>query len=77
MCGKRKITASSITIALIPVKWNYFVTNKYLQNSFATGKEIERKYDISDAPTSAVVKSINGNSLFYLAEKPGNVVLKK
>ncbi|HMI79139.1 MAG TPA: hypothetical protein VK484_10105, partial [Ferruginibacter sp.] len=44
----RKVSkASSITVALIPVKWNYFVTNAYLRNSFATGQGIENNYDIS------------------------------
>ncbi len=69
-------TPTSITVALIPIKWNYFVTNTYLRNSFATGTEIERNYDISDQPTNASVKSIAGNKLFYLTEKSGNVVPK-
>ncbi len=71
---RKKNTSNSITIALIPVKWNYFVTNTYLQNSFVPGKEIERKYDIAVEPTNAVVKSVTGNNLFYLKEKAGNVV---
>ena len=45
---QKKNTASSITVALIPVKWNYFVTNTYLQNTFVSGQEIERKYDIAE-----------------------------
>ncbi|MBK7123827.1 MAG: GHKL domain-containing protein [Chitinophagaceae bacterium] len=73
---QKKNTASSITVALIPVKWNYFVTNTYLQNTFVSGQEIERKYDIADAPTGAVVRSIFGDPLFYLMEKTGNVVPK-
>ncbi|MEP7237779.1 MAG: HAMP domain-containing sensor histidine kinase [Ferruginibacter sp.] len=72
----KKNTATSITLALIPVKWNYFVTNTYLENNFATGKEIERKYDIATAPTKAVIRSVSGKELFYLAEKSGNVVPK-
>lgn len=73
---RKATTVNSNTIALIPVKWDYFVTNTYLQNTFTTGEEIESKYDISILPTKAVVKSINGNSLFYLAEKSGYVVPK-
>jgi two-component system, NtrC family, nitrogen regulation sensor histidine kinase NtrY len=73
---QKKTTATSITVALIPVKWDYFVTNTYLQNTFATGTEIERKYDISEEPTNAVVKSVTGKNLFYLTERSGNVVPK-
>jgi two-component system, NtrC family, nitrogen regulation sensor histidine kinase NtrY len=73
---QKKTTATSITVALIPVKWDYFVTNTYLQNTFAAGKEIERQYDISAEPTNAVVKSITGKNLFYLTERSGNVVPK-
>ncbi|HMK04781.1 MAG TPA: ATP-binding protein [Ferruginibacter sp.] len=69
-------TASSITVALIPVKWNYFVTNAYLKNSFATGEGIENNYDISDQPNNAVVRSLNGKSLFYLVERSGITVSK-
>ncbi len=71
----RKITgASSITIALIPVKWNYFVTNEYLRNSFVTGKEIERNYDVSKTPGNDVVRSTHGKKLFYLLERSTNAI---
>lgn len=69
-------TPTSKTIALIPVKWNYFVTNTYLENTFATGKGFERKYDMAVEPTKFAVKSINGNTLFYLSEKSGNSIPK-
>jgi two-component system, NtrC family, nitrogen regulation sensor histidine kinase NtrY len=71
----RKInTPNSVSVALIPVKWNYFVTNTYLKNTFATGKEIERKYDIADHPTNTAVQSLTGKKLFYLAEKVKNAI---
>ena len=72
----KKTTASSVTLALIPVKWNYFVVNTYLENTFAAGKGIERDYDISGKNAGAAVKSIAGNTLFFLAEKTGQVVTK-
>ncbi|MGB4845745.1 MAG: ATP-binding protein [Ferruginibacter sp.] len=73
----RKVVATnSITVALIPVKWNYFVTNEHLQNSFAAGIEIERKYDIAEGQTNTVVKSLSGKDLFYLTEKAGTIVPK-
>ncbi|MEP7255789.1 MAG: HAMP domain-containing sensor histidine kinase [Ferruginibacter sp.] len=73
----RKVNSDrSITVALIPVKWNYFVTNTYLRNSFAIGKDLESNYDISTQPNTAAVKSINGNKLFYLVERPNSVIPK-
>ncbi len=73
---QKQNTTRSITIALIPVKWDYFVTNTYLENTFTTGKEIEREYDISVNATKTPVKSISGNDLFYLTERSGYVVPK-
>ncbi|MEO7306269.1 MAG: ATP-binding protein [Ferruginibacter sp.] len=70
----KKMTAKSNTVALMPVKWNYFVTNTYLVNSFTAGKDIESRYNIADEPTNTVVRSINGTRLFYLTERSGNVV---
>ena len=72
----KKTSAGSITVALIPVKWNYFVENIYLENTFAAGKGIERDYHISDKNAGAAVKSITGSALFYLAEKAGPVETK-
>ncbi len=72
----KKNTETSLTIALIPVKWNYFVTNTYLENKFAAGNEIERNFDISGNATDASVKSIAGNTLFFLAKKAGQVIPK-
>lgn len=71
---RKQATAKSVTIALIPVKWNYFVTNNNLENSFVAGQKFEKDYDISLVATVASVRSISGNHLFYLAEKSGNVI---
>ena len=73
---RRVNRATSISIALIPVKWQYIVTNEYLQNSFATGNEIASGYDISKQPNTAVVRSISGNDLFCLVKKINNLVSK-
>ncbi len=68
---KRNKAGKEITIALIPVKWNYFITNNYLQNSFVTGSGIENKYDISTNPNKEAVRSVAGEELFFIIEKPG------
>ena len=71
---RKYASANSITIALIPVKWNYFVTNTYLENGFVAGKRFEKNYDISPLASAAPVKSISGSHLFYLAEKSADVI---
>ncbi len=59
-----------LVMALIPVKWNYFVTTNYLSNSFAYLNGIEKYYSISDAVrTTLEVKSNDGTSLFWLKEQ--------
>lgn len=73
---RKKNHASGISIALIPVKWDFFITNTYLRNNFATGSDIERNYDISLQPAGSLVKSLHGNSLFYITEKANSVIAK-
>ncbi len=60
-------------ISLIPVKWNYYIQNKYLQNSFVTVDNAEDNYDISLLPTTTAVKGINGEKLFYLQQIKVNI----
>jgi signal transduction histidine kinase len=55
-------------IFLIPVKWNYYVENKYLHNYFIAASNIEKAYDISLTPTRHEIKDEHGNPLFYLQQ---------
>lgn len=55
-------------IALIPVKWNYYIENQYLHNSFIAVDNIENVYDISLSQTPLVIKNADGSSLFYLKQ---------
>ncbi|MEO6327344.1 MAG: HAMP domain-containing sensor histidine kinase [Ginsengibacter sp.] len=54
-------------ISLIPVKWNYYIPNKYLENSFAVIENIENNYEISLQPGSLGIKGLDGKILFYLS----------
>lgn len=53
-------------VFLIPVKWNYYIENKYLHNSFVAENNIANTYDISLSPTKYAIKDKNGKVLFYL-----------
>jgi two-component system nitrogen regulation sensor histidine kinase NtrY len=57
------------SVALIPIKWKYVITNEYLQNTFTIGADIELNYDLAIEPSNAPVKSLKGNTLFYLTQK--------
>ncbi|HNK30565.1 MAG TPA: hypothetical protein PKG65_16650, partial [Ferruginibacter sp.] len=65
-----------VSIALIPVKWDFFITNTYLRNGFAMGRDIERNYDISLHAIGSQVKSLHGKSLFHIIEKANSVIPK-
>ena len=71
---KKAISGNNISIALIPVKWNYIITNEYLQNTFAIGKDIDKNYAISLLPAGATVRSAAGNILFYVTKRSGIVL---
>ncbi|MEP6949862.1 MAG: ATP-binding protein [Ginsengibacter sp.] len=55
-------------VSLIPVKWSYYVENKYLHNSFTALDNIENSYDLSLKPTGAAIKDIRGETLFYIKQ---------
>ena len=55
-----------LLIATIPIKWDYFIKNKYLKSSFDNLNNYEKYFEISDKKTSIAIKSITGNVLFYL-----------
>ncbi|MGC4102654.1 sensor histidine kinase [Ferruginibacter sp.] len=68
---KKVSTVRGIAIALIPIKWNYIITNEYLHNTFVTGDYIENYYDISGDSGVVTVDNSAGDFLFYLTKKGG------
>lgn len=55
-------------IFLIPVKWDYYIENQYLENKFTAVKDIEKSYDISTTPTELEIKGTDGKPLFYISQ---------
>ncbi|MEP6595755.1 MAG: hypothetical protein ABJA71_07395, partial [Ginsengibacter sp.] len=55
-------------VTLIPVKWNYYVENKYLHNSFVAIGKIDDTYSISLAPNKSGIKDKSGKIIFYLKQ---------
>ena len=61
-------------LGLIPVKWNYIISNEYLKNGFASDPSLSLNYDITTDPRGGVaVNSIKGNTLFHLFQLTGNI----
>ncbi|HEX4957152.1 MAG TPA: HAMP domain-containing sensor histidine kinase [Lacibacter sp.] len=64
--GEKSIAA----LALIPVKWEYFITTNDLNNSFAYLPSIEDYYGVSTREKEALaVRTKKGETLFYLTQK--------
>lgn len=66
---RKKQDDSLTALALIPVKWNYSVTNEYLKNTFAVSKGLENYFAISNEPKGNMVHSKDGKFLFSLTQK--------
>jgi signal transduction histidine kinase len=68
---KRTVTLQNKTIlllALVPVRWDYFIENKYLHKQFAAFPGLENRYTIVDDPTAIAINSTDGKVLFYIQE---------
>ncbi len=55
-----------ITVGLYPVKWDFFLENKYLKSEFEGLPGIEKAYDISTELKGHVIKSSSGKALFSI-----------
>ena len=57
--------------AMLPVRWSYFMENKYLHTEFAGYSGINEQYEISSDPQALPVNSTTGYELFRIKLKPG------
>lgn len=58
-------------IFLIPVKWEYYIENKYLRNDFTGIPNLHKTYEISSSGTGLPIQNIKGKTLFYLSKTAG------
>ncbi|MBL0355647.1 MAG: hypothetical protein IPP72_01610 [Chitinophagaceae bacterium] len=66
---RKQQTGNLTVLALIPVKWNYSVTNEYLRNTFTTGERLENNFSLSENENKNNVVSKEGAFLFSLQQK--------
>jgi two-component system, NtrC family, nitrogen regulation sensor histidine kinase NtrY len=57
-----------LAVALYPVKWKYFLENKYLKSEFQGFKGLGQLYDISPKLSSHIVKDIHDKPVFSLVK---------
>lgn len=58
-----------VTVALIPIYWNYFFINKYLQSGFPANPDISKRYEIVPSDAQFYIKNGEGKTLFGLRQK--------
>ncbi|NJO26033.1 MAG: hypothetical protein HC867_10115, partial [Bacteroidia bacterium] len=61
-------------IAMIPVKYEYFVETDYLPEKFASRDGVDSRIAISTNATEYPVKSFSGNTLFYAGAKTSTAI---
>lgn len=66
----KKQIGGQTAVALIPIKWNYIVTNDYLKNDFLNYPLLSQKYELAEGPAQkGEIKSVDGKLLFHIEEK--------
>ena len=63
---------NTIIISLLPVKWNYFVSNESLKNDFAVHEAEGRNFEISFEKNNNAVSNADKKFLFSLKPKTGD-----
>ncbi|GAC1533345.1 MAG: HAMP domain-containing sensor histidine kinase [Sediminibacterium sp.] len=64
-----------MVMALIPVRWLYFIENKYLHSDFAGYNGLNKQYEISMGEDALPVHNSNGQELFRIKLKPGKLFI--
>ena len=58
-------------VAIIPIRWNYFIENKYLRAHFAGFDHLEEQYEIVNNPEALAIQTDSGKVLFNIQIKSG------
>ncbi len=67
--AQKKSVGNIIFISLLPIKWNYNVSNDYLRNEFAFDASDGKNFDLSFNNTKAAINTKAGDFLFSLNTK--------
>lgn len=70
-------SAGTLSIGLVPIKWNYLVTNEYLKNTFVSNPSIGYYFDIFPGEfKSTTISSLEGKPLFYMKETNQGITVR-
>ena len=61
---QKHILSDKVFIALLPIKWNFLITNQYLKNEFLIVPNQGNSFAISTTPTNSNLYLKNGSFLF-------------
>lgn len=60
-----------LLIGMIPIRWDYFIENKYLKSGFDGFPELNKQYEIASSSKSLPVLNGKGKELFSIQLKEG------
>ena len=60
-----------IVVGMLPIRWAYFIENKYLHTDFDGFADLDEQYEISKNPSALPVFTSAGNELYRIELKPG------
>ncbi|MDP1811888.1 MAG: ATP-binding protein [Sediminibacterium sp.] len=67
-----RLKSQTVTVvAMIPIRWSYFIHNKYLQADFAGFRGLDEQYGISKNSSALPINNAIGQELFRIELKPG------
>lgn len=58
-----------LTYAVIPIRWHYFIENKYLHTNFDGFSDLDAQYDISNDAGEYTVHNSKGQAVFKITPK--------
>lgn len=62
-------------VGMIPIRWGYFIENKYLKVGFDGFPDLSKQYEIANGPKSLPVLNSKGDTLFHIQQKEGKAFI--
>ena len=72
---KRIDQKTLVIIGVLPVRWDYFIENKYLRAGFDGLPDLEGLFDVSLSATGLPVKTKTGSTVYYVQQKERQAVV--
>lgn len=55
-----------LLVGMVPIRWDYFIENKYLQTRFDGFKDLSKQYEVSISSTAIPILNASGTELFRI-----------